>query len=159
MTSQKRNIMVGKMRGQQARQTAVEMCEHKTAEHPDSLTDGVCEAAACALVATYKAAHGRVLHFNVNKRLLVAGASALRFGGGGSILEPIKLIICRRAAACPEHFDLRQTVVRAAEDFCARFPAAGVEALRRSKSGCSRPLVNRSTSLSLLRLRSRQRRR
>lgn len=74
-----------------------EACEHKGIGHPDTLTDGTCEAAAVALAQAYRATYGRVLHFNLDKGLLVAGRSAPRFGGG-AITEPIKLIVCGRAA-------------------------------------------------------------
>ena len=58
----------------------LEICEHKGLGHPDSLTDGACEAAAVALARAYREAFGAPMHFNVDKGLLVAGSSAPRFG-------------------------------------------------------------------------------
>lgn len=97
----------------------VEMCEHKGIGHPDTLTDGACEAAACALAAAYEDAFGRVLHFNVDKGLLVAGGSVPRFGGG-TVTDAIKLIVCGRAAPCADKFDAREVVVAAVRDFLRR---------------------------------------
>ena len=56
---------------------AVEICEHKGIGHPDTLTDGACEAAAAALARAYREAFGRVLHFNVYKGLLIAAVEEL----------------------------------------------------------------------------------
>jgi S-adenosylmethionine synthetase len=95
------------------------MCEHKGIGHPDTLTDGACEAAACALATAYEDACGRVLHFNLDKGLLVAGRSVPRFGGG-VISEPIKLIICGRATRCEGRFDVSDVVVAAVNDFLRR---------------------------------------
>ncbi|HJV02892.1 MAG TPA: methionine adenosyltransferase [Burkholderiaceae bacterium] len=121
-----RNIVVEASRGAGAPDGAVEMCEHKGAGHPDTLTDGACEAAARALAAAYRQAAGRVLHFNLDKGLLVAGASVPRFGGG-RVVEPIKLIICGRATECGPPFDPRAIIDAAVDGFLRRtVPAARV---------------------------------
>jgi S-adenosylmethionine synthetase len=75
---------------------AVEICEHKGIGHPDSLCDGVAEAVAQALCREYLRVHGAICHFNVDKALLIGGASAPRFGGG-TVLTPIRLIVAGRA--------------------------------------------------------------
>lgn len=112
-----RNVMVQEKEFSIA-QSPVEMCEHKGVGHPDTLTDGACEAAACALAAAYEHAFGRVLHFNVDKGLLVAGGSVPRFGGG-RVTDPIKLIVCGRVSHCAE-FDAGEVVVAAVRDFLHR---------------------------------------
>lgn len=89
-----------------------EMCEHKGIGHPDTITDMVCEAAGHALALEYERAFGRVLHFNVDKGLLIAGQSEPRFGGG-RICEPIRLIICGRATDANDWFDIRDVVINA----------------------------------------------
>jgi S-adenosylmethionine synthetase len=96
-----------------------EMCEHKGIGHPDTITDGACEAAACALALAYENAYGRVLHFNVDKGLLIAGTSEPRFGGG-RIVEPIKLIVCGRATDGADQFDMQALVRSAVDDFLRR---------------------------------------
>jgi len=90
----------------------VEICEHKGIGHPDTLTDGACEAAAVALARAYLSAFGEVLHFNVDKGLLIAGRSEPRFGGG-RIVEPIKLIACGRASNPEGKLDIEAIVMEA----------------------------------------------
>jgi S-adenosylmethionine synthetase len=114
-----RNIHIQAMPAPPRDEREVEMCEHKGIGHPDTLTDGACEAAAQALAQAYMRARGRVLHFNVDKGLLIAGQSAPCFGGG-KIVEPIKLIVCGRAAPCPDAFDVGEVVVQAVRDFLRR---------------------------------------
>lgn len=97
----------------------VEMCEHKGVGHPDTIADGACEAAARALAAAYQQACGRILHFNVDKGLLIAGQSAPRFGGG-VVVEPARLIVCGRAADAGDKFALHALVVSAVDDFLQR---------------------------------------
>jgi S-adenosylmethionine synthetase len=74
-----------------------EMCEHKGVGHPDTIADAVCEAAAQGLAGAYMRAGNGVMHFNVDKGLLIAGRSEPRFRGG-KIIERPKLIVCGRAS-------------------------------------------------------------
>lgn len=96
----------------------LEICEHKGLGHPDSLTDGACEAAAMALARAYRGEFGAPMHFNVDKGLLVAGRSAPRFGGG-EVFEPAKLVICGRAADANGRFDVAQVAAGAARNYLA----------------------------------------
>ena len=107
----------------------VEMCEHKGIGHPDTLTDGACEAAAVALAAAYLSAFGQVLHFNVDKGLLVAGRSAPRFGGG-RVIEPVKLVICGRAANPGGRLDIDGIVTSAAREHLTRSVGRAAEGFR-----------------------------
>ena len=92
---------------------AAEMCEHKGIGHPDTITDGACEAVAQALVRAYEERFGGVLHFNVDKGLLVGGASEPRFGGG-ALAARGKLIVCGRATNPGRALDLPGLVVESA---------------------------------------------
>lgn len=102
----------------------VEICEHKGIGHPDTITDGVCEAIACELAQAYRHRFGRVLHFNVDKGLLVAGRAEPRFGGG-RLMAPAKLIVSGRAANPGGTLNLREIAITAAE----RWLAAHIRAL------------------------------
>lgn len=79
-------------------QQRVELVERKGVGHPDSICDAVMEEVAVALCREYLTAFGRVLHFNVDKCLLVAGRTEPRLGGG-RVLEPMRLIFGDRATA------------------------------------------------------------
>lgn len=107
----------------------LEICEHKGAGHPDTLTDGACEAAATALAQAYRQAFGAPRHFNVDKGLLVAGRSAPRFGGG-EVLEPARLLICGRAAEPDGRFDVAEVVATAARGYLLGILHRGAESIR-----------------------------
>lgn len=108
---------------------AVEVCEHKGIGHPDTLTDGACEAAAIALVATYRSTFGRDLHFNVDKGLLIAGGSEPRFGGG-NIIDPIRLIVCGRASNPDGGSDIDRIVTDAVRNHLERIIGAASRHVR-----------------------------
>ena len=110
-----RNIVVYAAKGSLA-DAPVEMCEHKGAGHPDTVTDAVCEAVALELVRMYEREFGGGLHFNVDKGLLVGGRSVPRFGGG-ELLDRPKLIVCGRASNPERRLDLAQVVVSAAAEW------------------------------------------
>ena len=75
---------------------AMEIVERKGLGHPDTICDAVMEAVAVELAQAYLKTCGRVLHFNADKGMLVAGQVACRFGGG-SVLTPMRLIMGDRA--------------------------------------------------------------
>lgn len=74
----------------------IEIVERKGIGHPDTICDGVVEAASVALCDAYLRAFGRVLHFNLDKALLVAGRTTPRLGGG-VVDEPMRFIFGDRA--------------------------------------------------------------
>lgn len=90
-----------------------ELCEHKGIGHPDTLADGICEAASRELSRRYQHAFGRVLHHNLDKGLLLAGRSEPHFGGG-RILEPMKFLICGRATPMDGGEDAAAVAIAAA---------------------------------------------
>lgn len=93
----------------------VELVEHKGVGHPDTIVDGACEAVSRALSRAYLAHHGCILHHNVDKGLLAAGRSRLRFRGG-EVLEPFRLILGGRATSTPQ-IDVRQLALGAARAY------------------------------------------
>ena len=110
-------------------QREVEICEHKGLGHPDSVMDGVCEAASRTLSLAYLKAYGHILHHNLDKGLLVAGRSTPRFGGG-KIDELPRLIVCGRATRPEPAFDVREIVAGAVRRYLAEHlhgAAAGFE--------------------------------
>jgi S-adenosylmethionine synthetase len=75
---------------------ATEIVERKGLGHPDTICDAVMEAVAVQLAQVYLKTCGRVLHFNADKGMLVAGQVSCRFGGG-SVLAPMRLVMGDRA--------------------------------------------------------------
>ncbi len=74
----------------------VEMVERKGRGHPDSICDALAEAFGIALTRFYHERCGSVLHHNVDKVLLAAGASAPRLGGG-EVIAPFDIYLGGRA--------------------------------------------------------------
>jgi S-adenosylmethionine synthetase len=97
----------------------VEMCERKGIGHPDTITDGVCEAASRALSVAYLQTYGSILHHNLDKGLLVAGKSAPHFGGGEWI-DPIKIFVCGRATNSDPQINIKRIVTDAARGYLER---------------------------------------
>lgn len=99
-----RNIVINLSQDTPAWQRDIEICEHKGAGHPDTVTDAVCEAASRELSRAYLRETGAIQHHNVDKGLLVAGQSQPRFGGGEWV-RPIRLIVCGRGTEVPGCID------------------------------------------------------
>jgi S-adenosylmethionine synthetase len=75
---------------------AHEIVERKGRGHPDSLCDALAENLSIGLARFYLERFGEILHHNVDKALLLAGAARPAFGGG-ELLEPIEIILAGRA--------------------------------------------------------------
>jgi len=76
----------------------VEIVERKGIGHPDSICDSIMERVSIALSREYLQRFGTILHHNIDKAFLVAGAADVAFGGG-KITEPMRLIFGDRATA------------------------------------------------------------
>ncbi len=74
----------------------LEIVERKGRGHPDYICDAVMESVSVGLSQEYIKTAGRVLHFNIDKALLVAGEVEKKFGGG-KVISPMELIIGDRA--------------------------------------------------------------
>ena len=108
-----RNILVSELARRSIEEEPVEICEHKGIGHPDTLTDGACEAVSRNLSLAYLERYGRILHHNVDKGLLIAGKSAPRFGGG-KWLAPMRLMICGAATRPHSDFNVTQLARKSA---------------------------------------------
>lgn len=73
-----------------------EIVERKGLGHPDTICDAVMEQVAVKLAQAYLKICGRVLHFNADKGLLVAGEVDCR-PGGGRVITPMRLVMGDRA--------------------------------------------------------------
>lgn len=91
-----RNIEIECLRMQSVRNMKVELVERKGLGHPDYIADSASEEASKALSRYYLENFGTILHHNLDKTLLVGGQSNPRFGGG-TLLEPIYIIVAGRA--------------------------------------------------------------
>ena len=74
----------------------IEIIERKGIGHPDYIADAISERISLSLCKYYQQNIGTILHHNVDKGLVIGGKSHAVFGGG-SILEPIEIIVAGRA--------------------------------------------------------------
>ncbi|HYA30642.1 MAG TPA: methionine adenosyltransferase, partial [Acidobacteriota bacterium] len=99
----------------------VEIVERKGLGHPDTICDLVMERISQALSMAYLHHHGRILHHNCDKGLIVAGQAEHRFGGG-RVIEPMRLVIGDRATMVSE-FDVAALAIETAKNwFRDNFP-------------------------------------
>ncbi|HJL17348.1 MAG TPA: methionine adenosyltransferase [Sandaracinaceae bacterium LLY-WYZ-13_1] len=94
---------------------SVEVVERKGRGHPDTICDALAEAAGNALARAYLERFGAVLHHNVDKVLLVGGASSPAFGAG-EVRDPMEIVLAGRAtdAVRGVEVDVRGIVLEAA---------------------------------------------
>ena len=92
-----RNIYVNKMTTKAVGEQQTEYVERKGIGHPDSLIDGIVDETSHALSREYLDKCGYILHHNVDKGLIIGGASKVGFGHG-EITKKIEVIVTGRAA-------------------------------------------------------------
>jgi len=74
----------------------LEVVERKGIGHPDTICDSLVEAISIGLNRLYLDAVGTIVHYNIDKALLVAGQCAKTFGSG-AVTKPMELIVGDRA--------------------------------------------------------------
>lgn len=94
----------------------VEIVERKGIGHPDTICDSIMDKISVELSKEYLKRVGHILHHNIDKSLLVAGSTDIKFKGG-EVLEPIKLIIGDRATfeADGEDIPVNKIVIKTAK--------------------------------------------
>jgi S-adenosylmethionine synthetase len=93
----------------------MEIVERKGRGHPDTLCDALAERASVALCRAYRERFGTILHHNVDKALLRAGASRPAFGGG-EVLAPIEIYLAGRAT--DEHGGVALSIADVVAEAC-----------------------------------------
>lgn len=74
----------------------IEMAERKGIGHPDTICDQLAEQVSLALSNYYLDNFGSILHYNVDKALLVGGTSKPAYMGG-KVIKPMELYLAGRA--------------------------------------------------------------
>jgi len=113
-----RNILVERLRAAPVAEQQVEIVERKGLGHPDSICDAIMEQVARALTREYLERFGAVLHFNLDKGMLIAGRAEHRLNGG-RIIEPMRLVFGDRAttAAGGQSIDVGGLAVATAQEW------------------------------------------
>src|SRR3972149_476908 len=114
-------IVVEQLTQAPVEEQSVELVERKGLGHPDSICDAIANHASVALCNEYKKAFGRILHHNLDKAILVAGASSPKLGGG-TIDKPMRLVLGDRATAAYKgaSIDFEGIVIEAAKNWIRR---------------------------------------
>ncbi len=113
-----RNIFIEELDNASIEQQETEFVERKGIGHPDSIADGLAESVSRALCKMYLERYGRILHHNTDEVQVVGGQSAPVFGGG-SILEPIYVLLVGRATTevNGQRLPYRTCAMKAASDY------------------------------------------
>jgi len=83
----------------------IEFVERKGVGHPDSLIDGIMENISLELCKAYMETAGQILHHNVDKGLIIGGASEVNFSKA-KITRPIEVILTGRATTKYKNFTI-----------------------------------------------------
>ncbi len=113
-----RNISIEELDSTPIEDQGSEFVERKGIGHPDSIADGIAESVSRALCKMYLQRYGRILHHNTDEVQVVGGQSAPVFGGG-SILEPIYILLVGRATTevNGQRLPYRTCAMKAASDY------------------------------------------
>ncbi len=116
-----RNIFIEELNNASIEKQGTEFVERKGIGHPDSIADGLAESVSRSLCKMYLEKYGRILHHNTDEVQVVGGQSAPVFGGG-SILEPIYVLLVGRATTevNGQRLPYRTCAMKAASDYLER---------------------------------------
>ena len=93
-----KNISVNRLNYATIAEQNTEFVERKGIGHPDSLIDGIVDETSHELSRRYLEEFGTILHHNVDKGLIIGGASRAGFGSG-VITKRIEVIVTGRATS------------------------------------------------------------
>ncbi len=96
----------------------IEIVERKGLGHPDHVCDSTMNYVSTELNKAYLEKAGTILHYNVDKSLLVAGETEPRFGGG-LVKRPMLLVFGDRATfeANGVEIPVKEIAIRAAKEW------------------------------------------
>jgi S-adenosylmethionine synthetase len=89
-------IAIESLPGMPVTKRRIELVERKGLGHPDTICDSLVEVVALGLNRMYLEHLGVIAHYNVDKALLIAGQSLVRFGRG-EVKRPARFIVGDRA--------------------------------------------------------------
>lgn len=89
-------VMVKELNQTPLEDQSMEICERKGLGHPDSMCDAIMNEVSIELSKEYLKRFGVILHHNLDKGLLAAGETEIKFGGG-KVMKPILIVYGDRA--------------------------------------------------------------
>lgn len=91
-----KNVLIHTLKQVALEEQPIEICERKGLGHPDSICDSIMNEISVELSKEYLRKFDTILHHNLDKGLLAAGESNVKFGGG-EILRPMLIVYGDRA--------------------------------------------------------------
>ena len=89
-------IIVEELNRKAIEEQRTEIVERKGLGHPDSICDAIMNEISLSLSKEYLNKFGAIMHHNVDKGMLIAGETNVKFGGG-KILKPMLIVFGDRA--------------------------------------------------------------
>jgi len=113
-----RNIIVEDLKQMPLEKQRLEIVERKGLGHPDSICDAVMDRISIGLSKEYMAKAGTILHHNVDKSLLAAGETEVKFNGG-TVKQPMLFVFGDRATTefDSQKIDVGAIAIKAAKDW------------------------------------------
>jgi S-adenosylmethionine synthetase len=114
-------IVIETLPGLPVAKRRIELVERKGIGHPDTICDSLVEAVAIGLNRMYLDHLGAIAHYNVDKALLIAGQSRVRFGGG-EVRRSVRFMVGDRAtfAVGRQRLPVEEVVHNAVDGWLAR---------------------------------------
>lgn len=116
-----RNIVIEELCARPMDAQPTEIVERKGIGHPDSIADALSESVSRSLCKMYLEKYDRILHHNTDETQVVGGQSAPGFGGG-TILEPVYILLVGRATTevDGERLPYKATAVKAVREYLGK---------------------------------------
>jgi len=140
-----RNVLVAELKQVALEEQPLEICERKGLGHPDSICDAVMNQVSIELSAEYLRRFDTILHHNLDKGLLAAGETQVKFGGG-EVISPILIVYGDRATfdVGEERVPVNEIAIRSTKEWLKRNirfidPDVHVRYQRRQRPWASRP--------------------
>jgi len=116
-----RDILITELKQTALEDQPLEICERKGLGHPDSICDAVMNQVSIELSREYLRRFDTILHHNLDKGLLAAGETQVRFGGG-EIITPMLIVYGDRATfdVGDERVPVNEIAIRSTKEWMKR---------------------------------------
>ncbi len=116
-----RNLMITELRQVALEEQPLEICERKGLGHPDSICDAIMNEVSIELSKEYLKRFGMILHHNLDKGLLAAGETRVKFGGG-EVITPMLIVYGDRATfdVGDERIPVNEIAIRSTKEWLRR---------------------------------------
>ena len=116
-----RNLMITELRQVALEEQPLEICERKGLGHPDSICDAIMNEVSIELSKEYLKRFGMILHHNLDKGLLAAGETRVKFGGG-DVITPMLIVYGDRATfdVGDERVPVNEIAIRSTKEWLRR---------------------------------------